>query len=503
MKRCSDKKTAQPCGQTEPYLRICLLCCLFAAAPLYSRARVQEERPLVNTEYLLCITAFDVSELPQSQQAVGPILQNRFVKRLGGINHRARTEQELTLYEQIAWDLRRKDAAQKLTAKRAERDALLYRGFPDWKYKKELKRIDGEIRGLEADLEKAGRVRPRAEGFPVFKLVETFPQAPETGAEEAFLEAQKADAFVQAKLTVYYQRIHVRLQLYTRFASYLYEDETLFSPEDLGEAANEIAVRLEAAVSGTERSFFTIRAEPEDAQVLVNGNLAEKDGEMVLNPGPVLVSAAAEGYETLTGELELVPGEHASAEIVLDPLVMEQMTFSLPGQSAKVYIGALYAGTLSPSGDLELSIPDGLYRYVNVETDDGRAGQLVVMGDERPGKEERIVTVNPRLPPLSGEKPVEKRRRQFYGAWGRLWVTIPLAFLINGIKDSYLLGYRASAASLGPPGNMELYDKASLFNNISLGAWIAVGVFGIESLIRLIIYVNAANREAVPLWNKK
>jgi hypothetical protein len=494
----------------EPYpavksgtLTIYLLYCLFAAVPLYSRARVQEERPLVNTEYLLCITAFDVSELPQSQQAMGPILQNRFVKRLGGVNHRARTEQELTLYEQIAWDLLRKDAAQKLTAKRAERDDLLYRGFPDWKYKKELKRVDGEIKGLESDLEKAGRIRPRVEGFPVFKLMETFPASPETGGEEVFLETKKADAFIQAKLSVYYQRIHVMIKLYTRFGSYLYEDETFFSPEDLGEAANELAVRLEAAVSGTERSFFTIRAEPENAQVLVNGNLAEKDGELVLNPGPVFVSAAAEGYETLTGKLELAPGEHASSEIVLDPLVMEQLTFSLPGRSARVYIGALYAGTLSPSGDLELSIPNGLYRYLNVETDEGHTGQVVVMGDERPGREDRIVTVNPRLPPPSSEKPVEKRRRQFYGAWGRLWVTIPLAFLINGIKESYLFGYRASAASLGPPGSMELYDKASLFNNISIGTWIAVGVFGIESLIRLIVYVNAANREAVPLWKKK
>jgi hypothetical protein len=88
---------------------------------------------------------------------------------------------------------------------------------------------------------------------------------------------------------------------------------------------------------------------------------------------------------------------------------------------------------------------------------------------------------------------VEKRRRQFYGAWGRLWVTLPLAFFLDGLARSYAAAYNVS-------GNKDILDRFNTSYYISRGAILAAGAFGVESIIRLIIYINTANREAVPLW---
>jgi hypothetical protein len=201
---------------------------------------------------------------------------------------------------------------------------------------------------------------------------------------------------------------------------------------------------------------------------------------------------SAEGYEDFWGELELVPGEKAETGVTLSLVDSERVKLSAPG--ARVYIGVLYAGTIPFGDDLEISVPRGRYRYINVETEDGRGGELIVLGKQ--DGESRRVEINPTTLPGKDEKPVEKRRRQFYGAWGRLWVTLPLAFLLDGVARSYATAYNNS-------GNREILDHFNTSYYISRGMMIAAGVFGAESLIRLIIYIHTANREAVPLWEKK
>jgi hypothetical protein len=127
-----------------------------------------------------------------------------------------------------------------------------------------------------------------------------------------------------------------------------------------------------------------------------------------------------------------------------------------------------------------------------VETEDGKRGEVIVRGEQQ-RESDQYSESNPRSIPDKDEKPVEKRRREFYGAWGRLWVTLPLAFFLDGVARSYATGYNAS-------GSPEILEQFNTSYYISRGAMIAAGVFGLESLIRLIIYINTANREAVPLW---
>jgi hypothetical protein len=465
-------------------------CFLFAAGSLYPRGKAEEPVP-VNTEYMFCITVFDVSDLPPAQASLGPILQSRLASRLDGIDRRVRTGEELVRYEERAYAQARDGVIAQLAAKRKERDDLLFKGFPRWKYNKELRRINKELKELEALFVKMENETIRIEERPVFVLSkDPFPQPPPPGGEERFLDAQKADAFLSGKLSSYYGRIYAELRVYTRDSTFVFEDALIFSYEDMNDAADDLASRVEAAVAGTSRSVLTVATEPEEARILVNEKLTANREPVFLNPGEVSVLVSADGYENFSGSLELVPGEKAETSVVLSPVESEILKLSNPG--AKIYIGALYVGTVPPGGDLEISVPEDRYRYINMETEDGRRGEVIVLGEQRTGSQ-RSVEINPRIVPGKDEKPVEKRRRQFYGAWGRLWVTLPLAFFLDGLARSYATAYNVS-------GNEDILNRYNTSYYISRGAMIAAGVFGVESLIRLIIYINTANREAVPLW---
>jgi hypothetical protein len=246
-------------------------------------------------------------------------------------------------------------------------------------------------------------------------------------------------------------------------------------------------------------------------------------------------------------ELELEGGETEDVAFVLRPFTMETLGVALPGPGLSVYMGAEYLGgsekksvpgetpsgtaaeasaeTTVANGETEAAdetesalaeetppeaaaaaspealpetgagffsiyVPMGQYRYVRVETEDGLTGEAIVKGGET--DEVRIISLEPRKLPGKDDKPVEDKRKKFYGAYGRFWVALPAAFLINGFSQLYTTSYNAS-------GSQSLYKDAKNLYYVSIGAWVVAGVFLVETLIRMGVYVHAASEEAVPL----
>jgi len=121
-----------------------------------------------------------------------------------------------------------------LVKKRNERDALLFRGDPLWKYENDLKTIDEAILKLEQSVAAVEANAPLVEEKPVFALSEknlkgTFPQPPQPGAEYRFCTTEKADAILSGTLSEYYGRIFLELKMYTRHTnSYSYKTPCFF-----------------------------------------------------------------------------------------------------------------------------------------------------------------------------------------------------------------------------------------------------------------------------------
>jgi hypothetical protein len=510
-------------------------------APLFARGKQEEQkREPQYSEFVLCVTTFDVSALPPGQQPLGYILQREFARDMGQIHHRLRVEAELLRYEDVAWTAEKRKAAAMLAVKRGERDALLFQGYPDWKYKKELKRINKELETLEKEYKKALEEKPVIEEKPLFKLIAentaaapNFPQPPRAGNEEAFLRDNNADAFLTGKFRLLYGRIYAEFRIYARASSYVYEDSLIFSFEDLNSAANEIKQRFLVSLTNTDLIRMVLYSNPEDARIEVNGRFVKSGETVELPSGPVTLKINADEHQGVSRELELEGGEQEFA-FTLKPFTQETLGVTFSGSNSLLYLGAMLVKKNPPAvvkeeavetadeeiteeqkvtakvtttdegdeteiperfpaGFFPLSIPVEQYRYIRVDTEDGLTGEAIVKGINDAGSSDapRLITLKPRKLPGKDEKPVEKVRRKFYGAFGRFWVALPLALLSSGVAQSYANSYYLS-------GKQEAYNNANASYYVSVGAWAVTGVFIAESLIRLGIYVHTATKESIP-----
>ena len=531
---------------------------LVLCSALFAKGKKEEEkREEVNKDFILCITSFNVEGLPPGMQILGSVLQKELVVDLARIHYRVRSDDEISRYQELAIRAAMSDAAAKLSSKRAERDALLFSGAPDWKYKKEIKKITKEILELEDAYKKAADAIPLIAGKPLFLISEYnqqngFPIPPQRGEEEEFLKTYKYDAFLEGKFQLAYGRVYAEFRFFTRGGSFVYEDYTIFSQEDLNEAADELKSRFLAALVNAEPAGLKVTTEPADARLEVNGRLANTGETVELPPGPVIIFASADDYQAVEKEIELEGGDTQEITFVLMPLAMETIGINIPGSGSLVYMGAMFLGgdiaaveyketetaevetaevenaevektevemtendtaenetetnetaileiTPEEGGEIQprlfsVYVPIGQYRYIRVETEDGLTGEAIVKG--RAGDEERVITLQPRKLPGKDEKPVEDKRKKFYGAYGRLWAALPVAFFAFGVYRNYNNSYNAAVYSTG---NHSLYNSTRTSLYISIGAWSVAGAFLVETLVRMGIYVRTATKESVPL----
>ena len=325
---------------------------------------------------------------------------------------------------------------------------------------------------------------------------------------------------MEGRLRLLYGRIYAEFRFLARGASFVHEDSTIFSPEDLNTASDELKLRFLAALVNSEPVRLTLHADPDHARLELDGRPVRSGETLELPPGPVTVRATADDHQSMAKELELEAGTAEELYFVLNPFAMETLGVTLPGPGSSVYMGSLYLGGNKDPGTpdktseetteetdeagiaeeikpgfFSVYVPVGQYRYIRVDTEDGLTGEAIVRGSLE--DEVRIVTLNPRVLPGRDEKPVEEKRRKFYGAYGRFWVALPLAFLISGFYQTYYNSYLVGAYS---SGNQTMHDNARRMSYVTIGAWAVTGVFLAETLIRMGIYVNTSSKESIPLW---
>jgi hypothetical protein len=437
-----------------------------------------------------------VSALPPGQRLTGEVLARDLFNSLSPVKHRFRAEEEYAYYQNYAWTQGRSDAAKQLAAKRAERDQLLFRGDPGWKYRNSLKTVEAEIKKLEESYAKAEEERPLVAPLPLFKLAEgnsggVFPPPPQGGGEYRFCVNQRADAFLTGRVSPFHGRLYMSLRMYAvHTRSFLYEDGIIFSTGDTAAALNELAGRLVAAAAGAEPAFIAVRAGPEEATVTINGAFAGR-GDIVPRehpPGEVTVEVFADGYETVSLPAVLREGEVAELFINLKPLSRQALTIEVPAKPGTlVYRGALYLG----DAPFTLTMPAQGYEYLRVETPEGETGALVVRGTGRSLDNPPVFEVRTKMPKGEDEKPVGTARRRFYGAYGRFWIALPVAFILGGVYNAYLDAYKNNITQA-------MYDETMKYWYISTGATVVAGLALTETFYRIFRYVRASGEDTTP-----
>jgi hypothetical protein len=494
--------TRQPVSRFLPVLFFLL------SAPLLFPLGKKEEEPkeLRDTEWVLSVTAFDVSALSESRKAVGDLFQRSMVDSLNAVSYRTRVSPEYAWYEGRAWARDRGAAAKALAAKREERDGLLFQGEPGWRYRRNLKTLEGEIEKLEEAVRKAAAERPPVEKEPVFLLTQgnregVFPGPPAAGGEYRFCQEQKADAFLTGTLREYYGRIFVALKLYTAYTgTYIYEDRIIFSSDDMVIATTELSGRLSAAVSGARPAEIAVSTGLPESLILLNRSFAGQ-GELERRehpPGKVTVEILASGYESAREEAELKSGEFTDITVNLQAQDMGLVPVE-SGEEAglSVYLGAQYMG----EAPLTLALPLNRLEHIYVENPQGDTAELVfpvkpsgagaasppnwfsrnqfggIFGKKSYLEDNKLILYTRPLP--MGEDRVDRVRRQYYWAWGGTWITGIAAWMLYGNYQSQYDSLR-----LSPTPRMEMYDSALQ------AAYMAVGSIGLVSLAVLVEFIQ-------------
>jgi hypothetical protein len=417
----------------------------------FGKKQKEEAKKPVADEWTLCITAFDVSAISPAWQTAGDTITRSITANLQNLDFRFRGEEESVYYRDYAWAKSNVAAMDALVKKRNERDLLLFRGDPEWKYEKDLKAIDAVISKLEQDVAAAVAIAPLVEEKPVFVLSEknrngTFPPPPLPGTEYRFCTTEKADAFLTGTLSEYYGRIYLDLKMYTRHTgSYSYKNSMLFSTEDLNKVIAEITDDLARAVSDTFPSAILVRSNPAGAMVTIDGVLAAQ-GETeprMHSPGTAEIAVTADNHISASFPLELKPGELAEVSVDLTPrgvTVLDADVSDKPG--SKVFLGGLYMGETP----LTLELPKSESAYISVETPEGEVGSMIIQNSNLVSGSAQFFSLNDNVkadfftafPVSEEEKMLENNRKKFYSSYGTFWFILPVALLAGGIAETHM-----------------------------------------------------------------
>ena len=506
-------------------LGVCVIFLLLFFAPqsVFARgvAEITEEPVPVNPEHILLITSLDVSGLPLARQLIGETVVRSLAASISTINYRLRGEDEAEYYKLYTWENARAQAAQTLRARRADRDQIVFRGDPSWRDRRSLQVADEAIAAAELHLREVEATFPVVEGRPLFRLSSQnlagdFPNAPRTGEEFRFALQNNVDAFMVGSLSEFHGRVLLEVMIYSRHSrEFSYHYSVLFSSADLIEAVDEIADHLILAISGIQPAGILVQTDNPDAVILVDGTFFGRGStEMRTHfPGEVLLEVQAENYTPVSFPIMLNPGELAEVFIDLTPLgvsAFEVIAEDNPG--SLVFQGGLFIGHTP----LIVEVPHGQFAYITVETPDGDVGTLIyhnnnlIRGDARfviNGADPSVgatafVRTRPPIMPEHGR--VERARRNFYRAYGALWIILPLSLLTAGVANTHIQANNMAMAGVsGAPTDLDtlqrIYNNAVIAHNVRMAAFGVMGVSLGVTFFQIFRYLRAASADATPL----
>jgi len=468
---------------------------LFASGAQDAETEIQTQ----NDEWILCVTDFDLSSLPDEKMAIAGVITRKVVERISTISFRSRIYEEYAFYEEREWNRSRSSAAKALAAKQEERSLLIFRGDAQWRYRQNLARLDAEIEKLVSALEETDNYIPHINGEPLFGLTRgnldfSFPASPIAGTEYRFCLDQKADAMLSGSVTDFHGRYVVSLKLYTVYTrSFVWEDNVIFSHGDIEYALDEITQKLMIFLSGNSPATLTITAQPEETLVLINRSFAGRGESSFLEypPGRVTITASAPEHESISFETDLSAGEHTQIDINLKHIEYVDVEIDGFPMSGSVYNGALYIGE-SP---LTLRLPAGQMEYIELETPDSQKGTIVYRTPDN-GDFTHSLSIRTTIPVEEGS--VDRMRRKYYRAWGVTWLTGIAAWLAY---HSYVNSDNAIRFQYGQTGTYDpgFQDSNTIMYYVSMGSLIAVGTVAVLDIIQMARYLYTANRGSTPI----
>jgi len=437
-------------------------------------------------------------------------------------------------------------ALKSLETARGTRDALLFKGYPSWKYEKEAAKADLALVQAETGYKEAYESVPEfTPDRPIKSSVDNqagmFIPAPKAGTERALCETKKLDALLLGKVEDFFGRTLVSVRLYSALLDAdVWSWETLFGPEDRETVLDELKSRARAAASGLNSAAFSISTNTPEADILIDGILVGQGsvGPLEHAPGPLRLGLRAVGHANLETSIELNADEHAQVDLRLATVPMTGILISAADAmgnptvpEAQLRLDSLFVG----STPLRVELPMGKWYYIEAEVPDPStlpkpAGSEALLGSvspdgsipsgaalaESPATAEPVVApvgpppVEPVLPqaepiatvssvfftdstgllrlqpgdvPDQDARPVDAARLAFYNAFGRFSLVLPFAFFVSGTSTMYKDTAEFRSSDI-------LAQRAVESGYVSIALNVLAGAFFAESAYRLYYYLR-------------
>jgi len=450
------------------------------------------------SEAVVYICEVDVSQMPLEQQIAGGRIRSSLVQILNQTKERNRSSVETELYRARLWQEQKNSAAKALADARKNRDMLLFKGYSKQKYESELSKINASISDLEKKLalamEEPPHIADKARLVPHKDTASgSFSPEPNRDDRKKFCQDRGIDLLITSSLRELFGRWVLSYSLYRAVDDRdLFSDTVAFAPEKLETILPTIASVLYQGLSGSATGAIKISAQPESAEIVVQENLVGRGSTSVLEgpPGTLSIDITNPGYYPLSFSMDRIPNTLSTASIFLSPLAVDAFEItSSQSDPVKVYIDGLYQG----EAPLTVEIPRGLYAVQLVKGSGPREIQSIPLVLQT---QKGVLPVPEQYLQIQGVKTVEKARNRFYSAFGRFWIALPVAFLLQGVANTYI-----NAVNYG--GSPDVLDQATKLYYSAQGAWVLTGLFLSESLYRLGSYVYIANRGSSPVVEPK
>ncbi|HOJ98875.1 MAG TPA: PEGA domain-containing protein [Termitinemataceae bacterium] len=448
----------------------------------------QEER----SPWVLQLTALDTASLQESQRYLGTVIMRELRSYLSELSERERSAEELQRYQRKLQQEKIQQLAKEIAGKRSERDALLFKGLGPSKYEEERKKIDQALAELQKNLAAAQEAFPLPANPVPLKVLpagteDTFPPMPKEGERRSYCKEKKVDALLGGSLQSFYGRWKLSLFIYSALEDrIIYEDVIAFATEDQEGALQAVVYELWRLLSGKDLGVLEIQVEPRDASVIVDGIPFPSGSRLVGPPGTLNLLFRAPGYYPYSLSVDRTSGALTRVALSLKPLSLQALSVETSPEQSRVYLGGLYVG----STPLALTLAPGALEAIQLVSPDGREQTLGTRLEyDRPGPQ----GISWHFTPEKKDPPsVEVTRKRFYQAFGRFWLALPVAFLLNGIYQNYVIAVEYQ-------GLYNLLGDAQRTYYVSAGAWVVTGIFLAESLYHLNKYIDGVTQRTVPL----
>lgn len=433
---------------------------------------------------------------------------------------------------------RRKALGATLSALRTQRDSLFFKGYPEWKYRKELAALEIKIGKAEEALAAAERTVPAGiggNGAPAEGGVaggragaeSSTPGSADTASGEfesggtslrnasltlysddsagtllpapapedryAFCVEKGIDVLVTGKASAYYDAVLVSVSLYSRWVDReLWTKEFVYSPKDPGAATDAFVRELTEAVSGERFARIRVFSSLPSADVSVGDRMRGQgsSGAVYVPPGEVSVGVSDRGAGSFSTSFSLVGGETLDLSVVFPE--REDVSVALSARDrtgAELSLGSLWIDSLWTDPAVgHLTFPKGSFSFVDIIASDGGTA-WAALDASRDGT--AILILEP--PTVSGSTPVEDARKGFYRAFGRFLVVMPVAYVATGMSRTYILGSQTY------PDRTDLSSAMAGATTVATVGWIVAGVALTDSVVRFVRYLSASGARSARL----